>query len=216
MNDLWSFSQTTLMWQWIKVANTSEEGRRTLPVTGGFHQNNSIPATTRHSGKLQPRTWNLIISCPSAGFEYSIWSFDFALNSWAMLMTAKFARAVYGVPGQPSSSNSPGLTEYGAIDFLDDGSTMFLMGGWAANGANQRAFSNDIWAFNMTTNQWTFIRGSQLMVAVPSFGLKGIAGTANIPGGRARHSLLYDSARDNFLLFGGLPSQNLMPLMDCA
>src|SRR5690349_6457397 len=61
----------------------------------------------------------------------------------------------YGTMGSPSSLNSPG-SRHGAAHWVDANGDLWLFGG---EGDPTHWFS-DLWKYTVSTNQWTWIRGS--------------------------------------------------------
>jgi N-acetylneuraminic acid mutarotase len=62
------------------------------------------------------------------------------------------------------------------------------------------AYLNDLWRYDMNTNEWTWIKGSTTQVS-PVYGTKGVAAAANTPRGWVYS--LASTAPDGIWLFGG-------------
>ena len=111
----------------------------------------------------------------------------------------------YGTLGVPSATNLPGGRS-GALSWTDQQGQFWLMGGLGYDSGGNYGYLNDLWKFNVTTKQWTWIGGSS---SVPEFlGVTGVYGnlgsssSANIPGGRENAASWVDSS-GNLWLFGG-------------
>ena len=137
-----------------------------------------------------------------------------AAGEWTWMGGSSTASAGYGQPGiygtlgTPAPTNLPGAREYAAN--LPDGSgNLWLFGGQGVDGANILGYLNDLWQFNSSTNQWTWISGNS---TVPIrtlwsgrsgiYGKMGTAAAGNMPGGRSGASIWLDSS-GNLWLFGG-------------
>ncbi len=79
----------------------------------------------------------------------------------------------YGTLGVPSATNLPGGRS-GALSWTDQQGQFWLMGGLGYDSGGNYGYLNDLWKFNVTTKQWTWIGGSS---SVPEFlGVTGVLG----------------------------------------
>lgn len=86
---------------------------------------------------------------------------------------------VYGTQGVPSSANSPGNC-YEGKTWVDQQGNFWLYGGLDLGSFLQ---TNDMWRFNPTTNQWTWMNGSGVPGFItPNFGVQGVPAASNNPG----------------------------------
>jgi N-acetylneuraminic acid mutarotase len=118
---------------------------------------------------------------------------------------------VYGTLGMPAAANIPGI-RWGASDWTDSSGNFWLFGGHGVDGSGTYGFLNDLWKFNPSTGEWTWMSGSNTLsgsgycyIDCGLFGVYGTLGTAapgNVPGGRATAASWRDSG-GNLLLFGG-------------
>ena len=115
---------------------------------------------------------------------------------------------VYGTLGTPNgTTNFPG-GRWGAPSWIDHSGNLWLFGGFGyANGATF-GYLNDLWEFNPSYNEWTWMGGNTTLTAnyggeSPVYGTLGTAGGTNIPGGRQSASSWIDSS-GNLWLFGGI------------
>lgn len=141
-----------------------------------------------------------------------LWEFNPTTNQWAWMsgsgITTTAPIAVYGELGKPAATNVPGSHSYG-MSWTDKSGNLWLFGGmgplpvapWWSN-------MNDLWEFNPTTSQWTWMGGSN-DTSVPSngnipgvYGKPGVFAAANIPGNRWG-SMTWTDSSGNFWLFGG-------------
>jgi hypothetical protein len=113
----------------------------------------------------------------------------------------------YGSLGMPAAGNNPG-SRSGASSSIDSRGNLWLFGGVGFD-SNRNSFGtlNDLWEFNPTTAEWTWMGGSNT-VPISFGGQSGVYGTlgspsaANIPGARIGASSWTDRI-GLFWLYGG-------------
>jgi N-acetylneuraminic acid mutarotase len=106
---------------------------------------------------------------------------------------------VYGIKGEPSSSNLPGA-RYGCISWIDAHDNLWLFAGFGNDGHFQTGLLNDLWKFDGTN--WTWVSGSTARDAQGVYGEKGKAEASNVPGAR-KFSVSWIDKSGNLWLFGG-------------
>lgn len=128
--------------------------------------------------------------------------------------------AVYGTLGTPSTDNHPG-SRSPAASWTDENGHFWLFGGAIAfmpakNPGGCTAFLNDLWEYDVSSKEWTWVSGSnpatlsqnplQLSYSVcgpaGSYGTLGVPAAGNVPGGRQTALEWTDGAGD-FWVFGG-------------
>ena len=163
-----------------------------------------------------------------AGWLNDLWKFVPAASQWAWmggnsaLPTGGGAGwpGVYGTLGKPDAANHPGGRET-AVGWVDKSGNLWLFGG---NGFVQvgstitNGFLNDLWEFDPSTNEWTWMGGSDAFplscfssgsnCGQPGvYGALGTFAAANTPGSRASLTSSVDH-QGNFWLFGGIGSDS--------
>jgi N-acetylneuraminic acid mutarotase len=118
----------------------------------------------------------------------------------------------YGALGTPSPDNIPGGRD-GAASWTDSSGNLWLFGGLGYDAIGTMGYLNDLWEFNPSTNEWTWINGSS--ATPPSngglsgqpgvYGTLGTPSPENVPGGRYDAASWTDSS-GNLWLFGGTAS----------
>jgi N-acetylneuraminic acid mutarotase len=102
----------------------------------------------------------------------------------------------------PSSSNLPG-SRWGATGKTDSTGKLWLFGGYGYDSVSSTpGLLNDLWTYNVNTNQWTWVSGSKTINQSGTYGALGVAANANVPGSR-QASMCWLDASGNFWLFGG-------------
>jgi len=115
---------------------------------------------------------------------------------------------VYGTLGTPAAGNIPGGRE-SAATFTDESGNLWLLGGQGYDANGILSYLNDLWEFNPSTNEWTWVGGSSTTGKTYITGRVGVYGTlgkpaaGNIPGGREEAAGWADSS-GHFWLFGGV------------
>jgi N-acetylneuraminic acid mutarotase len=175
--------------------------------------NNLIPALT---GGPAPRTGAVTWTNPNSGnlflfggedgvfFYNDIWSYNIGSNAWTRVSGGANLNvpAVYGTQGTAAAGNYPGA-RWGATARLDSTGKLWLFGGYGYDSAGTLGLLNDLWTFNINTNQWTWIAGSKTVNPTGHYGTLGTAnGQSNFPGGRQASMSWLDLA-GNFWVFGG-------------
>ena len=115
---------------------------------------------------------------------------------------------VYGTLGVPAASNYPGGRQSGAT-WTDKDGNLWLFGGYGYDSSNGIGDLNDLWKFNPSTLEWTWMGGGNLLPdggylgGLPGvYGTLGVPAAGNIPGGRESAATWVDNS-GNLWLFGG-------------
>jgi N-acetylneuraminic acid mutarotase len=107
----------------------------------------------------------------------------------------------YGTQGVASTTNHPG-SRHGCATWVDNSGNLWLFGGEGTSGTATLSWLNDLWKYNPTTNQWTWVRGSNAPNQIGTYGTQGVASPSNEPGAR-EFTMFWTDASGNFWLFGG-------------
>jgi hypothetical protein len=86
---------------------------------------------------------------------------------------------IYGTLGVPTAGNVPG-SRSGASTSVDNAGNVWLFGGFGIDSANTLGALNDLWKFDPSTNEWTWISGGNTIgnsCASYYCGLPGVYGT---------------------------------------
>ncbi len=127
-----------------------------------------------------------------------LWKYDPSTNEWTWVKgDTNNINTVYGVQGVPSINNTPGSTGYGANTWTDSIGDLWLFGGAKLNG-----MTNELWRYNIASNQWTWMKGSNLPNQASVSGTIGVAGPANTPSARYETDCSWVVGGDLWL-FGG-------------
>jgi len=132
-----------------------------------------------------------------SNFLNDLWKYNISGNSWTYLGGAVNQSGVYSAPG----TIFPG-SRWGANARLDPSGNVWLFGGDGYDSAGTLGLLNDLWKYNVATNQWSWISGSKTVNQTGNYGILGTAAASNVPGGR-ESSVAWLDGSGNFWLFGG-------------
>lgn len=135
-----------------------------------------------------------------------LWKYDPITNQWTWKKGADIitTQGVYGTLGVPASANTPGARVF-ASSWTDATGNLWLFGGYGHNASSSIGYLNDLWKYNVTTNEWTWINGSNTFYQVSSYGTQGTPSSTNFPGAR-QNAQTWTDASGNLWLFGGYGS----------
>jgi Galactose oxidase, central domain len=221
--DLWKYNPSTNQWTWIKGSKTTKQ----LPVFGvkGVAASSNSPGArsfaaswTDNAGNLWLFGGNMYNAIgpfnTSADFINDLWKYDIATNMWTWVSGDNIVAqaGVYGTQGTPAAANKPGARSR-AVTWADTSGNLWLGYGASAKSDEGTNSFNDLWKYNIATNMWTWMKGSNTIGQAGVYGTAGIANAANKPGGKILAGSWIDAA-GKFWLFGGrdegystLPSQ---------
>lgn len=249
LNDLWEFFPSTQQWAWMggssvmtctttsgtfKVTTCGQPavyGSLGNPAPGNVPESLTSTATwTDNNGNLwlfggqgEP---TVVVEGQLILLEVSdlneLWEYNPSAREWAWMGggSASSGYGVYGILGVPAPGNFPG-DRSGAASWTDSGGNVSLFGGSGfASASSQGGALNDLWQFDPSSVEWTWVGGSSSLTCPPppvppnyapaspcgqsgSYGVLGTPAAANIPGGRNSATTWTDSS-GNLWLFGGL------------
>jgi N-acetylneuraminic acid mutarotase len=141
-----------------------------------------------------------------------LWELDPVSTKWTYISGPEEpgARGVYGTMGVPAAGNVPGARGGGTV-WTDTAGNVWLLGGYGYDSlvADSESFLNDLWTYNPTTQQWTWVSGSNLVNTSPgNYGTLGTPATTNQPGSRIFASGWTDTT-GHLWLFGGEGSDSV-------
>ncbi|MHB8303943.1 MAG: Kelch repeat-containing protein [Acidobacteriaceae bacterium] len=205
LNDLWEFNPAAKTWTWVSGSNA-------VPFAGGsqsaVYGTLGMPAVgNTPGGRSNAVSWidssgNLWLFgglVGNAGVLNDLWEFNPISKEWSWMSGSNIVNESgnYGTQGIASASNVPGARE-GSVGGIDSSGNLWLFGGLIGNGG----YLNDLWKFNPTSKQWTWMSGGSTENTNGSYGTQGIASASNVPGGRIAAAGWIDSS-GNYRLFGG-------------
>ncbi len=91
----------------------------------------------------------------------------------------------------------------GAATWIDEDDHMWLFGGIGKDADGRTGYLNDLWKFNPSLKQWTWVGGSSKANGRAAYGKKDVASPENQPGAR-QNAASWTDRQGNFWLFGGM------------
>lgn len=207
LNDLWKYSTSTGQWTWVSGSKIGNQ-------PGNYGTRGEASPTNIPSSRSQSISWidnagNLWLFGGSNDINTSsalndLWKYDPKINQWTWMSGSKTTdqSGVYGTKSVADSANQPG-SRTSSISWTDKNGNLWLFGGmgYAASGGDG-GFLNDLWKYNTSTGQWTWMSGSNIANQPGNYGTQGVANTINVPGARGM-SQGWSDANGNLWLFGG-------------
>ena len=215
LNDLWKYSPSTGQWTWISGCDLSG----CVDSYGGVGQlspgaRDSCVAWTDTSGNFWLFGGSGIDKIQNTGILNDLWKYSPSTGEWTWESGFQVCDSknltgcpgVYGTRGQPAATNVPG-SRYSAIAWTDARGNLWLFGGngYDSTATDQNAFQgwlNDLWKYDPSTGQWTWMGGSNIIGALGTYGTLAQPAATNVPGARFDAAVWTDINR-NVWLFGG-------------
>ncbi|MBX7051588.1 MAG: hypothetical protein K1X54_06105 [Flavobacteriales bacterium] len=133
-----------------------------------------------------------------------LWKYDPTTQMWTWMKgtSIDMSSGSYGTLGVESATSRPGA-RFSAASWIDNDGNLWLFGGNKPVESGSAQFYNDLWKYNITTNNWTWMHGSNVINQNFVLGTKGIAAPGNTPCASSHHA--YWKGNDGkFWLFGGI------------
>jgi N-acetylneuraminic acid mutarotase len=192
LNDLWKYSIATNEWTWVN-------GDSAVDQVGKYGTMGVADDTNQPGGRESAVAWkdtqgNLWLFGGLAfgiyrdypGIINDLWKYDILTNQWTWMKgndLQAYIPGVYGVREVEDAANTPG-PRLGSAGWADNNGYLWLWGGLGmSESPGAGGLLNDLWKYNTTTGNWTWIQGSKTINQHNS-GAKGIADDLNSPSGR--------------------------------
>ncbi len=178
-------------WTWVKGENTYYVFQP-MPVQG-------VPSPTArpdprqrastftdNDGKLWLFGGTSDIASPSYIIYNDLWKFDPVTQNWTWMkgdggfVPPISIAPVYGTMGVPDIANKPGFRE-SAATWSDNEGNLWMFGGWGYGASGSFGVLNDLWKYNISSNAWTWMKGSSLANTPGNYGTAGVAAPGNNP-----------------------------------
>lgn len=184
-------------WTWMGGSNqtggAATYGSLGSPASGNLPGARSAAASwTDHNGNL----W-LFGGSSGGGLFNDLWEYSPGSGLWTWVSGSNTANAagVYGTQNSPAPGNVPGARELAAA-WVDSSNNLWLFGGQGYDASGTTGALNDLWEYNVSSKEWTWVSG------VSTAWASGSTPPAGQPGGRSGAVAWVDGSGD-FWLFGG-------------
>lgn len=137
------------------------------------------------------------------GWLNDLWKYDPIINQWTWIRGSNSlnTNGIYGTLGVASSSNEPGAREFPAC-WTDASGNFWMFGGDGFSSNSTFGRLGDLWRYNPTTNQWTWMHGFNTVMQNGIYSPLGVSTSTGMPGCRYGAGTWTDNS-GNFWLFGG-------------
>ena len=167
LNDMWMYDPGTQQWTWegglntVNAASTYGAPNAAAPANlpGG---RNSAMVWTDSSG----RVWlfggfGLDSTNTQAMYLNDLWWYDPTSQQWTWdgVSNTGGAAGVYGTQGVAATGNVPGARAY-ASTWTDSSGRLWMFGGLGLDNLNNQIYFNDLWVYDPTAHEWTWVSGS--------------------------------------------------------
>jgi hypothetical protein len=208
LNDLWMYDPKALEWTWVSGGDSGNETG--VYGTKGISDPSNVPPSRAGSECFIDSSDNLwlfgggtVASLDFYGDLNDLWKFDSTTLQWTWIAGSDIPRRSghYGTKGLPDPSNAPGGRGH-AVSWFDPQGIFWLFGGYGYDSSGTRGSLNDLWKYDLTNLEWTWVSGDDTADRMGIYGTKGQASSLNIPGSRFGHVSWRDSG-GMLWLFGG-------------
>ncbi len=211
-NDLWKLDPITVQWTWIKGPQTITDQNGEFGIKGVPSPLNYPSART-----FGPNCWTdnngdlwmygghgFDVNGTQGGLQ-DLWRYNIANNEWTWMGGSNVANIapVHGTIGVASPTNNPGAREECKSAWVDDNNNLWMFGGQDGATANVSSnVRNDMWKYNISTGEWTWMKGASTMNSNGSYGTKGVEAPTNNPPARFTYTR-WKGKDKNFYVFAG-------------
>jgi len=194
------------IWTWVK-------GSDTLNGPGNIGTIGVTNSANYPDGRYSAAQWTDLIGnfwifggVSSAGERNDLWKYSPTANTWTWVNgpITQGGAGVYGTKGIPGPNNIPGARSWGGRTWTDQQGRLWLNGGMGhdVNGVGG-VFLNDLWMYDITTNEWTWMAGTDTVGTAPQYGTLQVPAIGNTPGGRSECNTAWVKFDGTLWTFGG-------------
>ena len=200
MQDLWEYNPHANIWTWMNGPD-SAYGIGTygpgIYGTMGMSSPNNIPGArgwgvttwTDQQGRLWMHGGQGFDGFGNYGLLDDMWMYDISSNEWTWMKGIDTADSgpVYDTLGVPSFSASPGSRFECNTAWVKSDGTLWTFGGFGIDSGKYGCY-NDMWKYDISQNEWTWIAGPQVFGHPADYGVQGVETASNLPAGRMTYT----------------------------
>jgi len=198
LNDLWSYDVASGEWTWVSGSNTLN--------AVGVYGTMGIPSPTNVPGGRCEINTGWVDSTGNLWFfggyssDYNdLWKFDINTLEWTWMQGSNttFSTGNYGTKGVASPTNEPpGRYVYGRWKDLQGNF-------WFFGGNSPLGEMNDLWKYDLATNEWTWVNGPNTGNDIGASGALCAADSTYRPPCKFENRAAWVDRCGNFYNFGG-------------
>ena len=135
----------------------------------------------------------------------NLWKYDPIINQWAWIKGPQnfTINGIYGTLDVPDPANNPGGRGVGSPTWVDTAGNLWIFGGRTYDVNTNYGYSNDLWMYNIQTNEWTWVKGPNTVNNLGNYGTINVESPTNLPPARGETSASWTDKNNNLWLFGG-------------
>ena len=206
-NDFWKYNTSTGVWTWVN-------GDIDANAKGIYGSKGISAPTNKPGGRCNSLNWKDTAGNywlfggygyalgPSTGFLNDLWCYNVMAKEWVWVSGDSTINNVgeFGIRRRESQSNKPSARENG-IGWTDNVGNIWLFGGKRISTSGNE-YLNDMWKYNISTANWTWMNGDSLPNQTGIYGQKSIGSSTNKPGSRTE-AICWPDSVGNLWMFGG-------------
>ena len=214
LNDLWMYAPAAGTWTWVA-------GDDLINPPSSFGIRGTADSTSKPGGRQDAAGWTDTsgnfwlfggkgVAAGGVGMMNELWKYTPATGRWTWVKgdSTIDPTGVYGARRVADSSNTP-AARYGAQGWTDATGNGWLQGGFGV-APNGSGVLNDLWRFDPSALQWTWMNGGNASLQTGSYGTLGVPDSSNAP--RARFGAVgwTDLSGDLWLMGGNHNVSNIL------
>jgi len=206
INDLWKYTPSTNQWTWMGGPN--QVYQPALYGTLGVPANSNLPGARTNSQAWSVNDTLYLYggvgrAVTTWGSLSDLWRYVISTGQWTWIKgpNSVYQQANFGTLGFQSSTNSPGGRSR-ASTWVDNNRTLWMYGGNAIVPGFGTCNSGDLWRYNINSNMWTWMKGSNQPYPFVQYGPLNVSTSTATPGMRMGAAAWTDNNGDLWL-FGG-------------
>jgi acid phosphatase type 7 len=183
-NDLWKYNIQNKTWTWMNgSSDVFFSTKKTVYGTMGVADAKNTPGARYFSSNFKDKNGNLWLFAGNKGND--LWKYNIQTGLWTWMKGNNAAKTVgnYGQKGVETATNLPDSRDR-MIGMTDATGNFWVFGGTYFDDDVDDYYLNDLWKFNVSTNNWTWISGTKTFNHEGVYGTLRIPSVNNVPSGR--------------------------------
>ena len=198
--DVWKYDPAINQWAWMNGPNTSNSGTHYGPK-GDFGQQYIPGGRWIYSSWRDEAGNGWVYGGIDSAFNLKadLWMYDVTTNEWGWISGSQTPADTggHGIACEASGNYFPSARMENRACWVDKCGNFWMFSG------SSTGTTNDLWVYNKTNDEWSFIKGSFIANQYPAFGVQGISAATNEPGYRMG-AVPWTDKSGNLWLFGGI------------
>ncbi|MFY0689265.1 MAG: T9SS type A sorting domain-containing protein [Cyclobacteriaceae bacterium] len=208
LSDLWRYDPNSDLWTWVSGSDLI--GENSVYGELGVSSPDNTPGERDNATGWTDKNGDVWLF-GGGSLRNDLWKYDVESNEWTWIAGSKesYQIPIHGTKGVADANNAPGGRSRG-VSWVDSDGKFWIFGGEGIDNNGDQGLVNDLWQFDPSNKEWTWMTGSKTINQSGIYGELGIGNAENVPGARAR-LVSWTDLGGNFWLFGGhgQPIENL-------